>query len=255
MDNDRQSEDLEQYDVFLPKDIYGNYLTTDTVKEILEKNKQRLEKESRILGNVLGGVIGFAVGDALGVPVEFTTRDVLKCNPVKDMTGYGTYAVPAGTWSDDTSMMIAMMDSMTEKEEIDFEDIMKKFCNWLDDAEYTATDKVFDVGITTGMAIRNYKTGNKKAIESGMSGIRENGNGSLMRMLPIAFYIAEADLTEDEEVKIVNDFSSMTHSHEISKLGCKIYTDYVKELIIKMRSKRIKTSRQKITLNIIVKRH
>ena len=61
-------------------------------------------------------VIGHAIGDALGVPVEFASREELDGNPVADMEGFGTYPYPAGTWSDDTSMAIAALDSLAAGE-------------------------------------------------------------------------------------------------------------------------------------------
>lgn len=61
---------------------------------------------------LLGGVLGLAVGDALGVPVEFVQREVLKSSPVESMEGYGSHNQPVGTWSDDTSMVLATLDSM-----------------------------------------------------------------------------------------------------------------------------------------------
>lgn len=66
------------------------------------------------------GIIGHAIGDAMGVPVEFCDRQELLKNPVTDMVGYGTYSVPAGTWSDDTSMEIALMDSFVKKKTVDY---------------------------------------------------------------------------------------------------------------------------------------
>lgn len=73
------------------------------------------------------GIMGFAVGDALGVPVEFLNRDLLQRRPLKEMIGYGSHRVPEGTWSDDTSLMIAAMDSIKENGDVNFEDIMYKF--------------------------------------------------------------------------------------------------------------------------------
>ena len=70
---------------------------------------------------------GFIVGDALGVPVEFKSRLSLKNNPVTDMMGFGTHPVPSGTWSDDTSMTLAEIDSIGEKDAIDYYDIMDKY--------------------------------------------------------------------------------------------------------------------------------
>lgn len=176
------------------------------------------------------GIIGFVVGDALGVPVEFMNRISLQKNLIKEMIGYGSHNVPEGTWSDDSSLMLATMDSIKEMGEINYEDIMYKFTEWVDTSKYTATDRVFDIGFSTSQAISNYKKG-IKAVDCGMKGETENGNGSLMRILPFVYYIKFSDLSDDEKTSVINQASSITHAHEISRLGCKIFSDYVCLLI------------------------
>lgn len=176
------------------------------------------------------GILGFAVGDALGVPVEFVDRKILQRHNVKDMMGYGSHQVPEGTWSDDTSLMLATIDSIRENGKIDYEDIMSKFTEWVDYAKYTATDEVFDIGIATRKAIINYKQG-IEAINCGAKGLYENGNGSLMRILPFVYYLNLGSFTEKEKTDIIDKASSLTHAHEISKLGCNIYADYVSFLL------------------------
>ena len=76
-------------------------------------------------------IVGHAVADALGVPVEFMSREELKANPVKDMQGHGTYPVPKGAWSDDTSMSLAALDSLSSGR-VDFDEIMINFAKWLE---------------------------------------------------------------------------------------------------------------------------
>ncbi len=195
---------------------------------------EALNMEDKKLDNltVKSGILGFAIGDALGVPVEFTTREERRQNPVRDMIGYGSHNVPEGTWSDDTSMSIAFMDSIIQKKEINYNDIMDKFCDWCMDAKYTATDLLFDIGITTRRALSSFYCGDTPAIYSGMSSEKSNGNGSLMRMLPVAMYLyaAESKFSEPEEIIIINNLSALTHAHEISKLGCKIFCDYMKKI-------------------------
>ena len=66
-----------------------------------------------------GMLLGLAVGDALGVPVEFESRKILKADPVVDMRGYGSWNQPAGTWSDDTSLTVAAMESIARLKKID----------------------------------------------------------------------------------------------------------------------------------------
>ena len=69
---------------------------------------------------IFDGLMGFIVGDAMGVPTEFCMREKLMQNPVKEMTGYGSHPVPAGSWSDDTSMTLALVDSITDEKGIDY---------------------------------------------------------------------------------------------------------------------------------------
>ncbi len=173
---------------------------------------------------------GFLVGDALGVPLEFTKREVLMTHPVTKMLGYGSYDVPAGSWSDDSSMMIATIDSISACNGIDYKDMMDKFLEWISFSKYTALGFVFDVGRTTLKAINRYQSG-KSPLESGLEGINYNGNGSLMRILPIAFYAQTKKLSEVEIIDLVCDVSSLTHAHEISCLGCYIYVRYVMFLL------------------------
>ena len=76
-----------------------------------------MDNKDIIYNNVSNALMGFAVGDAMGVPIEFTSRSSHSANPLTEMVGYGSHYVPEGTWSDDTSMTIAGMDSIREKAE------------------------------------------------------------------------------------------------------------------------------------------
>lgn len=174
-------------------------------------------------------ILGFVVADALGVPIEFKSREELSINPLKEMIGYGSHSVPEGTWSDDTSMMLATMDSIIDTNKIDYNDMMKKFCDWYLNSKYTATGIMFDIGISTREALHKFYSG-YNALDCGGKGEFDNGNGSLMRILPISFYLIYNNLDEKQEIELLNNCSSLTHGHEISKLGCKIYTDFIKSL-------------------------
>lgn len=91
-------------------------------------------------------VYGAAVGDALGVPYEFGWRGEFECT---GMVGYGCHNQPAGTWSDDTSMLIATCDSIRAcRGKIDTEDMRKRFLNWTRKGHYTPHGRCFDVGTT-----------------------------------------------------------------------------------------------------------
>jgi ADP-ribosylglycohydrolase len=181
---------------------------------------------------IKSGIFGLCVGDALGVPVEFMSREKIQYNPVTDMIGYGTFNLPPGSWSDDTSLTLALLDSLSNG--LDYTDIMKKFLAWIDEAAYTPYGDVFDVGKTCMFSIYRFK---KKGIEPTMCGgakESDNGNGSLMRILPIVFYLTSAYGTEfadsEDAFDIIHDISALTHAHARSKIACGIYISIAGEV-------------------------
>lgn len=180
---------------------------------------------------VESGIIGFVVGDTMGVPVEFNSREKLLLNPVTEMLEYGTHNMPKGCWSDDTSMTLATMDSIIKCKEINTNDMADRFIKWYRNGEYTATGIMFDIGTTTRQALVKYQRGIDIASKCGGEREYDNGNGSLMRMLPIAYYGYLKGLEDTEILKIVKEVSSITHRHQISILGCYIYVRLAMELL------------------------
>lgn len=178
------------------------------------------------------GIIGLAIGDSLGVPAEFKSREELRRYPITDMIGDETYNVPAGTWSDDTSMTLATIDSIISTKTINCNDMASKFLSWFRNAEYTATNETFDIGRTTLQALSKYELKLDDAVNCGENNEYSNGNGSLMRILPLAYYIYNSDIKDYKEIyNIVKQVSSITHAHEVSILGCYIYVMFALELL------------------------
>lgn len=176
------------------------------------------------------GILGFAIGDALGVPVEYYTREELQKHPVTNMTDYASTDFPRGTWSDDTSMTLATLDALITNG-LDYEQIANNFVAWIDSAKYTPYGIVADVGRTCLKAIYFYHASHCSPEEAGGKAISDNGNGSLMRMLPIVYYCYYQDLPAKDILEIVNKVSSITHGHEISILACYIYVQFAIELL------------------------
>ena len=170
----------------------------------------------------LNGIIGLVVGDALGCPVEFSSRSELEKSPVYDMESYGTFNLPAGTWTDDSSMTLATLDSIKEKFCIDSHDIMSKFHDWIFNGKYTPFGNAFDVGNTTIKSIMKY-TENKDIYSCGGALVNDNGNGSLMRILPICIYTYEQKLSNEEAIRLIHEVSGLTHNHLRSKIACGLY--------------------------------
>ena len=184
------------------------------------------------LEKVKAVVFGHAIGDALGVPVEFTSREEMDNSPVNDMEEGGTYEMPKGTWSDDTSMSLATLDSLANNI-IDYDDIMANFCDWINKAKYTPAGVVFDIGRGTMKALMTYMRGEAEAVDCGQKSELRNGNGSLMRIHPISLYLFNKDMNIEDKIKIIHDISSMTHGHERAKIACGIYSFVIWELLKK----------------------
>jgi ADP-ribosylglycohydrolase len=171
-------------------------------------------------------LFGVAAGDALGVPVEFQPRGSFR---VTGMRGYGTYNQPPGTWSDDTSLTLCLADSLSRG--FDPEDIARNFIKWRDEAAFTARGTVFDIGTATAKAIGRLKAGIAPE-KAGCAGVNENGNGSLMRIAPLVFYLAGKP--EAERFQITKTVSSITHAHSWSVAACCIYLEYLRKLALGM---------------------
>ncbi len=175
-------------------------------------------------------VIGHAVADALGVPVEFQSRAALMRDPVTDMRGFGTYNMPKGSWSDDTSMSIAALEGISPSG-VDYDVIMRNFARWYYDEEFTPTGVMFDIGGTCRYAIANYRECGLPPLRCGARDDYSNGNGSLMRIHPFVLYTYLFDVRTDEKLQIIEEASSLTHAHPRSRLACGIYAFVLWELL------------------------
>lgn len=180
------------------------------------------------------GMLGLIVGDALGVPVEFMSRTELMKNPVTGMREYGTHHQPRGTWSDDSSMALAELDSIRTVGTIDYTDMMERFSRWCMYGEYTPFGEVFDIGIATSRALMNYAKG-IAPLESGGKTEWDNGNGSLMRILPVCLYLFKRQkkvcTSENESIYMIHAVSALTHAHVRSQMACGIYYFLVKAIL------------------------
>lgn len=172
-------------------------------------------------------LLGSIVGDALGVPVEFSSRAERSHDPVTDMRAWGTHHQPAGTWSDDSSMLLCLAESISGTG-WNLEDQMARYARWLNEGYMTPHGDVFDVGGATRAAIRRYGAGTE-AVLCGGRDERDNGNGSLMRCLPAALYFAASP---DEMLSAAMDEASrLTHAHPRSRLACVYFALVVSELL------------------------
>jgi len=181
---------------------------------------------------VSDALLGLAVADALGVPVEFKTRKYLQRFPVTTMMGYGTYNQPEGTWSDDSSLTFCLAESLCNQYNIT--DIAEKFVRWVKKAYWTAHNELFDIGITTRSSIERLHSlflshQPITPLPEYEAGSREIGNGALMRILPLAFYVEKKPVAE--RFGIIREVAALTHAHIRSSMACFIYIEFALQIL------------------------
>ena len=180
-------------------------------------------------------VMGVLIGDALGNPVQFMSRaSVQKRGLVKGMEAGGVFHMPAGSWTDDGSMTLATLDSLIQKGTLDYDDIMDRFIRWDSDGVYTPFGRAYDQGITCLDAIDRYSRTHKWN-SCGKTGEKANGNGGLMRIMPVCLYAAmkekEGTFTEKEAVQAVHNATLLTHNHLRACTASGIYYFMCKEIL------------------------
>lgn len=196
-----------------------------------------LDPQSSARGNTFwtDGIMGVLIGDALGNPVQFMSRaSVQKRGLVKGMEAGGVFHMPAGSWTDDGSMTLATLDSLTQKGALDYDDMMERFIRWDSNGEYTPFGKAYDQGITCMDAIDRYSR-TRKWSSCGKTGEHANGNGGLMRIMPVCLYAAmkekDGTLTEKEAVQAVHNATLLTHNHLRACTASGIYYFMCKEIL------------------------
>ena len=184
----------------------------------------------------LNGIMGVVVGDALGCPVQFESREEVARHPVTGMRGYGTFNLPEGSWTDDSSLTIALLESIRRVGEIDLDDIMGNFMKWLYDGEFTPYGESYDIGRGTMQAINRYKK-NRKAKKCGGDEEWNNGNGSLMRIMPACLYCSVMEssgmYSDRDAIDVIHSVGGLTHAHIRSNIACGLYFFMAKYILFR----------------------
>lgn len=179
-------------------------------------------------------IFGVVVGDALGLPVQFASREERDRDPVTGMRGHGVFNMPAGSWSDDSSLTLAALANLKYGYYPD--DIMHNFVLWLFEGRFTPFGQAYDIGGTCMNAIERYAMAKRPDYRKcGDTAEDCNGNGSLMRIMPFCLYcykeMKEGRMDEERAVQIIREGSAMTHAHERSQIACVLYFYLAKAII------------------------
>lgn len=172
----------------------------------------------------LGGLVGLLVGDAVGVGYEFHPPEALPSRDLIDMVAPLGFprahaAVPNGTWSDDGAQALCLLASLLDNGRLSLTDLADRLLQWLDHGYMAVDEDVFDCGIQTAEALGHLRDG-VSPHESGGTDERSNGNGSLMRVLPLALWHTGSD----EALALDAHLQSLpTHAHARSLVACAFY--------------------------------
>ncbi len=171
-----------------------------------------------------GAVWGHLVGDALGVPYEFLAASQIT---TIDWGATGTHHQPSGTWSDDGALMLALLDSLLTVG-FDTDDQGRRAVGWRQKGRYAPGGRVFDIGGTTSAALTAIQQGTP-AIDAGPTGDHASGNGSLMRILPLA--LVERAVPDERLVELAHLASRVTHGHPRCQVACALYSLLVRGVL------------------------
>jgi len=181
---------------------------------------------------IAGGLWGLLVGDALRVPYEFHAPHALPPRAALEMVPPASFrrahaGVPPGTWSDDGAQALALLASLLGCGALDQSDLGGRLVAWYEHGELAVDRRVFDVGVQTGTAIRAMMRGVSASV-AGPRDVHTNGNGSLMRVLPLALWHrgSDAALVHDAHAQSV-----VTHGHVRAQVCCALYCLWARRLL------------------------
>ncbi len=177
-----------------------------------------------VLDRARGAMLGLAVGDALGTTLEFTRRDTHHRHT--EMLGDGPFGLRPGEWTDDTSMALALAESLATNPALDPRDLIDRFISWYRQGAYSCTGSCFDIGIATRAALARYeRTGEPFA---GSPAPDTAGNGSLMRLAPVALVTLD---DPGEAERIAGDQSRTTHGAPQAVEACAYFVQLLRGAI------------------------
>lgn len=191
-----------------------------------------METQINFEDKIAGGLLGLLVGDALGVPYEFhSAQEIPPLDEIEfEPPAYFRPAhagVAPGTWSDDGAQALILLDSLLACGKFDADHFAKGLVDWYDKGFMAVGGKVFDVGIQTADAIRELKRGIAPNLSGGFDEY-SNGNGSLMRVLPLVIWHQGSD---EELIADAFDQSGITHNHLRSRICCALYCLWARRIL------------------------
>lgn len=226
---DETSKDLLQLNDFQVDAVLGFWLQAqpwygepvrkmELANSSFSKNYAAYKNALHELQKMAGALLGLAIGDALGAPLEFRSR--CRFTPISDMTVGGKFEMRLGEWTDDTAMALCLADSLIECNGFDAQDQMDRYIRWGNEGYNSTRSHAFGVGKTVAKALMNYQRSGDPY--SGSKVPESAGNGSLMRIAPIAIFYAH---DRDDSLKYAVLSSKTTHAAEECVQACTYFVD------------------------------
>lgn len=163
-----------------------------------------------------GSLMGLAVGDALGTTLEF--RNPGSFLPITDLVGGGPFMLKPGEWTDDTSMALCLAESLIVKRGYDAVDQVERYIRWRDYGHLSSNGSCFDIGNTVRASLERYETTGEPY--SGLTDKYSAGNGSLMRLTPVAMFSASNFITGPD---LCGESSRTTHGTSVCIDACRYF--------------------------------
>lgn len=170
----------------------------------------------KVLDRTIGSLVGLACGDAVGTTLEFKPKGSFE--PIEDMIGGGPFDLTPGEWTDDTSMALCLGHSLVQKQGFDAADQMNRYCNWYQFGYMSSNGRCFDIGITVTTALQKYLNDSKPF--AGSTDPNTAGNGSLMRLCPVAIFYRDSP---DDAIFYAGQSSKTTHGCEEAVESCQLF--------------------------------
>lgn len=186
--------------------------------------RQPLTSAAAIRDRAVGALLGLAVGDAVGTTLEFKARDTYA--PLTDLIGGGPFGLKPGQWTDDTAMALALADSLAGRDDLNEQDLLARFSDWQKTGSYSCTGRCFDIGSTTAQALARWRA--THADHCGATDAMSAGNGSLMRLSPVAirFWQDRPKLRD-----VAARHSRTTHAAPEAVDACVVYAEILADAI------------------------
>lgn len=175
-----------------------------------------------------GCLYGLAIGNALGVAIEFKEKG--KFPLITSYRSGGPHSLQKGNWTDDTSMALALADSIFKKG-WNLQDQMTRYLDWFQNGRYTIGDHYYAISYTTRQSLIKFEL-DGNANNSGDNSVEFSGNGSIVRLAPISIFYSDRYPDNIEELsKKAEQSSKTTHSNSQCISACKYMTLIISGLI------------------------